>query len=75
MGIISYVIYGSLAMAIIGMGIGAYIENIGNGVEIVASDPFVQETVQEIQDYAIEKGSQFGKQILAEVIDKIGDKI
>ena len=71
MGLITYVIVGSLVLAIIGMGAGAYIDGVANGAQTVASDPFIQETTQKVQDYAIEKGSQFGKKIIQEIVDKI----
>lgn len=71
MGIISYVLYGSLILAIIGMGAGAYIESVGNGVQIVTNDPFVQDTAKKVQDYTFEKGSEIGKEILSEAITQI----
>lgn len=71
MGIITIVAIVLVALAISGMGLSAFFSNVGTGIENVAADPFIQEQAEKIKTFAIEKGTEAGKQLLVQIIEGV----
>ena len=70
-GFITFGAIALVALAILGMGIAPFFQNVGNGIEIVAENPTVQEQTQKIKDYAINKGTEAGKEILKQILEGV----
>ena len=70
-GIFTFGAIALVALAILGMGIAPFFQNVGEGIEIVAENPTVQEQAQKVKDYVINNGTEIGKELLNQLLEGV----